>query len=331
MRLAFAAAVLACATAPVLANDTTAELRTGGLVFTKTADVEMRAEDLFVSEKEVRVAYRFFNASAQDVAVTVAFPMPDITIEENGNVSIPLDTSDNFLGFSVLAGGVPVAAALEQHALAGDKDVTEQLKTLGIPAANYLKSTGQALDRLPRVQWDALVAANIAGIEEYDDTGKGLKQHLAPRWTLKSAYHWQQTFPAGKEIEIKHRYRPGVGGTVQTSLAAGGANEAETKKKYCAEASLVTALAKAKAAAKQEYGPPYSEAWLSYVLTTGANWAAPIKDFRLVIDKGEARNLVSFCIGGAKKISATQFEIRRSGFLPKEDLDILILKPFPKQ
>jgi len=36
-------AVLACV--PARANDSTAELATGGLVFTRNLDVEMRAED----------------------------------------------------------------------------------------------------------------------------------------------------------------------------------------------------------------------------------------------------------------------------------------------
>ena len=43
--------VLLLATGPVYANDSTAELATGGLVFTKTADIEMRSEDLSISEK----------------------------------------------------------------------------------------------------------------------------------------------------------------------------------------------------------------------------------------------------------------------------------------
>jgi hypothetical protein len=49
------------------------------------------------------------------------------------------------------------------------------------------------------------------------------------------------------------------------------------------------------------------QSWMGYVLKSGANSAGPIKKFRLVVGKGPADNLVSFCMSGAKKISATQF------------------------
>jgi hypothetical protein len=49
------------------ANDTTAELATGGLIFTKSDGLEMISEDLFISMKEVRVKNRFFNHSDQDI------------------------------------------------------------------------------------------------------------------------------------------------------------------------------------------------------------------------------------------------------------------------
>jgi len=45
--IALMLAVLSCA--PARANDTTAALATGGLVFVQNPDVEMRAEDLFIS------------------------------------------------------------------------------------------------------------------------------------------------------------------------------------------------------------------------------------------------------------------------------------------
>lgn len=43
-----------------------------------------------------------------------------------------------------------------------------------------------------------------------------------------------------------------------------------------------------------------------------------------MVDKGSPDNLVSFCMSGVKKISPTQFEVRRTNFEPKGDLDVLI-------
>jgi len=65
---------------PALANDTSAELSTGGLIFVRNDDVEMPSEDLAISAREVSVRYRFLNRSDKDVTVLVAFPMPDIQV-----------------------------------------------------------------------------------------------------------------------------------------------------------------------------------------------------------------------------------------------------------
>ena len=73
--------------------------------------------------------------------------------------------------------------------------------------------------------------------------------------------------------------------------------------------------------------PRIIERRISYVLKTGANWAGPIKDFHLVVDKGRADRIVSFCGQDIKEISATQLEMRAADFTPKQDLEILILGP----
>ena len=70
----------------------------------------------------------------------------------------------------------------------------------------------------------------------------------------------------------------------------------------------------------------FSETWLGYVLSSGSNWRGPIKDFRLVVDKGSTRNLVSFCMNEVRKIAPTQFEVRKANFEPDRDLEILILR-----
>ena len=70
-----------------------------------------------------------------------------------------------------------------------------------------------------------------------------------------------------------------------------------------------------------------AEQWIRYILITGGNWRAPIRDFRLVVDKGRPDNLVSFCGEGVRRISPTQFEMRRRNWRPTRDLDVLILVP----
>lgn len=64
---------------------------------------------------------------------------------------------------------------------------------------------------------------------------------------------------------------------------------------------------------------------IAYVLKTAANWAGPIGDFRMTVDKGAPDSLVSFCAEGVKKIGPTLFEVRHENFTPTQDLHVLIL------
>lgn len=311
------------------ANDSTAELATGGLVFVKNDAIEMRAEDLFISTAEIRVTYRFFNRTDRDVTVHVAFPLPAIKIEHtDDNISLPTDDPVNIFGFTTRVNGQPVRTQVEQRVTAHGIDRTQMLRDLGVPLAPHLAATNEALDKLPRDKWNALVKAGLAEIEEYD-AGKGMEQHLAARWTLHTTFYWEQTFPANAETVIAHRYQPSVGGTVQTAVGASLAEAenwiADYKRKYCMDAAFLAAVTRAPRAADNNF-PPFSEERIDYILSTGANWSGPIRDFRLVVDKGAPDNLVSFCGEGVKKIGPTQFEMRKTDFVPQGNFSVLILK-----
>src|SRR5262245_1882144 len=180
--------------APALANDTTAELSTGGLIFVHNDDIEMRAEDLLISAKEINVRYRFFNASDRPVTVLVAFPMPEIQVNgPDDNVTVPTEDPLNFLAFRTSVNGKPVDTKVEQRVFALGLDRTELLRGLAIPFAPHLKATTEALDRLPKDKWAELIRLGVGEIETYD-IGKGEEQHLAPRWALRTTFYWEQTF-----------------------------------------------------------------------------------------------------------------------------------------
>ena len=324
-RLALAGIALSLLTASAFANDTTAALTAGGLVFGKTNDIEMRSEDLSISEKEVVVRYRFFNRASADQTVVVAFPMPDVDYSDANNISVPDDEADNFLGFRTSVDGVAVKADVEQKAIVAGKDVAARLKALNIPLMPRAKKTHAALDALPKDVQKKLEAEKIVRAEDFDQ-GKGMEHHIAPEWTLKQSYFWKQTFPAGREIAIKHRYKPSVGGTVQTSVLDKGADAAtrrEYQTRFCADADFIKSVS---AMTRRNKGLPPPEWRLSYVLTTGANWAGPIGDYRLTVDKGRPDALVSFCETGVKKIGPTTFEVRRQNFIPPRDIDIMIVR-----
>lgn len=334
---AFLAGTLAGASA--LANDTTAELAAGGLEFVRNPVVEMRSEQLFVSPAQVRVIYRFFNTSDQPVTNLVAFPMPDITVDNpDWNVVVPTEDPVNFLAFSTQAGGQPVATQVEQKASAMGVDRTAMLQQLGLPLAPQLKATYDALDALPKDKWQELIDLGMAETYEYGTTADGkMTTHLEPRWTLRTTYYWQQVFPPKQELVIEHQYKPSVGASVGTQVGYPPPTDpqfaADLKKqiaaytaKYCMDTSFVAAAVKAQLKAKQvNKDTLLGEKRIDYILKTGANWNGPIADFTLTVDKGDPDNLISFCGTGVKKLSPTQFQVHYTNYEPTTDLAILIL------
>jgi hypothetical protein len=332
---AIALVVVTLAALPALANDTSAELSTGGLIFVRNDDVEMLSEDLAISAREVSVRYRFLNRSDKDVTVLVAFPMPDIQVIGPDDItSVPTEDPVNFLAFFTTVNGAPVAAKVEQRVIAAGLDRTHLLRTLGIPLAPHLAGTNEALDRLTPDKWEELLRIGLAEINEYD-AGGGMKKHLEARWMLQTTYYWEQTFPARAETAIAHRYKPSVGGSVQTAL--GSPDQAkepwyqEYKEKYCFDREFLAAVERARKAANSKFGAPFAEERIDYILKTGANWSGPIKEFRLVVDKGAANNLVSFCGSDVKKLGETRFEMKKSDYTPDGNLSVLILRKLSPQ
>lgn len=331
--LAMGAVLLAAL--PSLANDTSAELAAGGLILTQDADIEMRSEDLFVSRGEVSVRYVFFNTARRDKTIRVAFPMPDMEFSESPMAQLSEDPV-NLLNFRTRIDGAPVSAEVEQKALKDGVDISARLRALGIPLAPHLNATWEAMDALPQAAREALVRDDIAFIQEYDQgDGRGMQQHLYPRWKLTTIFHWEQVFPAGREMVVEHTYQPAAGASAGTGVGSPYADQNEPYysqflQRYCVDDHFLAGVRKRMREQKAEY-PPFWETRIAYVLKTGANWAKPIGRFRMVIDKGAPENLVSFCASGVRKISDTRFEVVRENYIPDRDLDVLILSPTPTE
>ena len=319
------------------ANDTMAALGTGGLQFVQSDSVEMRSEDLFVSEREIRVRYVFRNTSSRDVTSIVAFPMPDIIYDWGQGTDIPSPEADNFLDFRTIVNGVPVDAAMERRVIALSLERTKLLTDLGLPLMPFARDMIPRLDALPDERKAELVSIGLVRYEEYDDTSKGMVKHVVPyNWTLKTTYYWNQTFSAGKDVAIEHRYRPSVGGTAfGTNYYAGpprSPEEAETLRRmaesYCIDDAFKAAVMRAPKVSWAD-GTPFSERRLSYILRTGANWSGEIGEFTLTVDKGDPENIVSFCGKNVTKTGPTTFQIKAKDYRPERDLNVLILKPLP--
>ena len=315
------------ASSPSRANDTSAELAIGGLVFTKNADVSIESEDLAITPANVTVRYVFLNQSTNPVTLTVAFPLPDIDLIDGETVAFPTSDPVNFVGFATKVDGKPVNFTVNQRAFLNNKEVTATLRGMGIP---FLPIGAQQskISELPQLTRDRAVAEGLLAPSGTNDKGETFYE---ARWTLKTSVVRQQTFPPGKPVTVEHRYRTSIGMSFDSVLrqglrqAKGMEPEVQRyKANYCIPDAFLKSLDKL-AGADEANKAKIMERRISYVLTTGANWAGPIKDFRLVVDKGGTDRLVSFCGEGVKKISATAFEMRAKDFTPTQDLNIIIL------
>ena len=319
--LALCALLLACAGAR--ANDSEAELALGGLTLTRSADISMDSEDLFISRERVRVKYRFTNHSDGDIETLVAFPLPDLPPAEEGDRFWGDAAHD--LAFRTQVDGKPLALTLVEQAMFKAHGITARLAALHLPINHHAEGFSGAVNRLTKEERDRLVSEGLLR-----DAGMSNEQLWDGLWSVHSTVTRTQRFPAKQTITVEHDYSPLAGGSVGGGLdPARRKGEdakyfAEKRRQYCIDNEWLTSFdALLKKRGKDVL--PYSEVWLGYVLKTGANWKGPISDFRLVIDKGKPDSLVSFCSEGVKKISPTQFEIYHANYTPTDDLRVLIV------
>jgi hypothetical protein len=323
----FAAALLAtlAGLAPVRANDSAAELSIGGLQFVRSNAVAMESEDLRISLERVSVRYQFANTSGKPVTLTVAFPLPDIDLSEGDNIALPSSDPVNFVDFETKIDGSPVKFQLDQHAMIGDKDVSALLQQFKLPLLPIGKSEIHIAD-LPEATRVRLADEGLLMPAGTNDKGR---QQFAAAWIAKTSAVRQQTFPPDRKVVVEHQYRPSVGTSpdsiLRSSLRSNKSLAPEIeryRKQYCITDAFLLDLD------KRAGNAPIGERRINYVLKTGANWAGPIRSFKLTIDPGAGDRLVSFCAGRLKPASPNAMEFTEENFKPAEDLKILIVGKF---
>jgi Domain of unknown function (DUF4424) len=314
------------------ANDTAAELSTGGLTFTRSAEVSMESEDLMISPDLVTVRYAFRNNTANPVNITVAFPLPDIELADAETLSIPTNDPVNFVGFQTKVDGKPVNLSIHQRAVLGTKDVTAVLRGFAVPLLPVGAQQGR-LAELPQAVRDRLVEEGL--LVRYGANEQGHPLYEAA-WTVKTSAVRQQTFAPNRVTTVEHRYRPSVGISQDTVLRKGlrqnkgmDGEMARYRNDYCVGPAFLGAVDKLAGGTEANTGK-LQERRIAYRLKSGANWAGPIKDFRLVVDRQKPEQLVSFCAMNqtTKPISPTATEVIAKDFVPEKDLKILIVGRF---
>jgi hypothetical protein len=324
-RIAASALALAICAAPLSANDREAALPLGGLVLVQNDSISMDSEDLYISVNEIRVRYRFTNRSSRDIETTVSFPVParpGKAAEREYERTMPALAE---LEFRTTVDGKPAQLTAQSRAEVGGRDVTARVKELGWPL-DWFDYTGEVPDFIKGLTAQQKSAYLREGLLRRVEAS----EDPIPAWDFVTHITRRQLFPAGRTVEVTHRYKPQTGGTVAGALAPESRGEdwgREYAARYCIDRSFYAGLDRRLATLRKSKSEfvAYGETWIDYILSSGRNWRGPIGSFRLVVDKGSPGNLVSFCMDGVKKISPTQFEVRRTNFEPSGDLHIMIV------
>ena len=297
------------------ANDSIGYIGTGGVQYIKNKNITMHREDLYISKNQVRVNYEFKNLSDKNVTETVLFPMPAVPSSMEMNFA---DTHATYDTFKIWVNGKAITPKMHVRTFMqpfvlknGERthtdtpiDTTAIFKACGISDAEMM------------TPWTSKVDAEYINQRLLACHNKALDRFIYDRadpyifWDSQVIYSWEQTFKAKATTKIKHTYTPLVGGSVHMDSSQYG--------EYCVDKSTQRSLVKNNI-------HPYSA--LSYILTTGANWAKPIANFKLTVQR-DPNELVSFCWKGkgkVNKIAATTFEIKESNFVPTHDFNVAFI------
>lgn len=312
------------------ANDTTGFVSTGGIEYIKNDKIAMQREELFISQAKIKVNYQYKNLTDQDVSETVLFPLPIVMNQSGGDFADTKGLIDSFkvwVNDEKVKPEAYVRAFLyevkdgEQYELI-PHDVTEAFKKCGISDEEMQDPWTQKFEG--EVEQEIL-KCNDPALAKFNLPRDGTEEFL---WGSQIVYSWQQVFKANEITRVNHEYQPLLGGSVSlASMLEYEVNNA-FHQAYCLDGDFKKSLAKI----KNEIGTPYRE--LGYILKTGANWAKPIEDFTLTVERNKA-DLVSFCWHGGGKVTklkeddkTVQFQVKEKNFTPKQDLNVLFVNKF---
>jgi hypothetical protein len=149
-----------------------------------------------------------------------------------------------------------------------------------------------------------------------------------PYWQSRIQYYWPQRFKAGAAVEVKHTYRPVVGGGW---MARGDDVDSYSNylKPYCAGTDAQGQIGRKlqlRSGEKGDGSAALSEREIQYILTTASSWSGSIRSFRLSVISDNPDDIVLTCLPDLNRVAPTRYELVKSNFHPDRELDLLILQ-----
>lgn len=338
----------------LLANDTTATVTAGAIVYKVSDEISMDEEVLKLSLDKVNVFYRFFNHTNHEIEETIAFPLPPIpygelkfrddyypTWDEEFMARQYLDENPEkkgespfnstlkqklkfatFVNFERTVNGESYAYQYQTRAITPDgRDITKLLQRKHIPLSfMYLRGFMEE-GELSR---NATLRKKIKTLGLLSKSGE-------PIWRTETTYFWTERFAPRKETLVTHAYRPHPGAhwmsakdpkTIdEVQLHMRGA-ESPNWSEFCVspkDASDIVAM-------MQRQESPFRVYDFQYILKTGSNWKGNIKKFRLEITPPLHTVKTLFCWNGSKEIQDDGVIVSDvQNFKPNQNLRILFI------
>lgn len=291
--------------APLRADDSTAALGAGGIELLRSDHIVMEEQDLFLSSRKVRTRFLFRNESAADITTLVAFVMPDIMPEDLfRRDDLPLLRQ---LDFSVTVNGRRRTPETDIRAVLAGRDVTDRLRELGV----RLDAGLSFFSLIPATLGAERRAALLA-----EDLLHPLHRDL-PGWDTRLRLYWEQTFPAGAQVEIHHEYVPFLG----TENLGPDSLDVQT----FTDAVCLDGERRQRARALLEK-PGSLARNLGYVLSTGSNWKGPIRALAVTIEKRHESDVVATCLPGLKPQGRMAYGVLLKNAKPAQDIHVLFVE-----
>lgn len=183
------------------ANDSIARVGVGGITLLKSDHIRMVQEELEISTSKIRVHYKFFNESRNDIKTTIAFPMPPYRAQHpdsNDPYNRPLRAFTTFID------GQAVSTTLDRRATKGSVEITARLREIGLTDQQIFETFALCVAPGKEPEYCGLTPQQISLLQADKIEG----------WWVDETALWEYVFPANKAVDVVHEYSPNVGGEI---------------------------------------------------------------------------------------------------------------------
>ncbi len=294
------------------ANDTSGTvLPTGGVVFEKQDCIKMKTEALYIRPGQIEVRYLFENTTDKDITTQVFFPLPQMPAVE----TFPQGDLAHDYEFKLWVNDNPVKYEKHWTILSGETDITAL-----VPALFYTEEetiSEAELDRRVKMlrseERQPFIDKNILKYDWILDPDKGEVQSwkMTDDWQKQLSYSWQQTFPAGKTVSVRHTYVPTA---MTTNVGTPFSKCIDRESQKYQDFVFIPEN-------QRKYSWQHLDAqdYVEYILTTANNWQGPIENFNLLVESP----LKSVgCFDGESFYAGQYFAVNRTHYTPEWDISV---------